>query len=117
MRAAIKTLSEFDTQGKRFLVIGDMLELGPLSESAHHELGQEIILSNVDHLVTVGPLASMVAESAKKNSRHRLQIRKFKTHAEAVNYLLRNVNKGDCLLIKGSRGAKMEKVIHGYLNT
>jgi UDP-N-acetylmuramoyl-tripeptide--D-alanyl-D-alanine ligase len=117
MKAAIKTLSEFDTQGKRFFVIGDMLELGPLSESEHHELGQEITLSNVDHLVTVGPLASMVAESAKKNSRHRLQIGKFKTHAEAVNYLIRNVNKGDCLLIKGSRGAKMEKVIHGYLNT
>ena len=67
MREALKTLSEFNTQGKRFLIIGDMLELGLLSESAHHELGQEIILSNVDHLVTVGPLASLVAESAKKN--------------------------------------------------
>jgi UDP-N-acetylmuramoyl-tripeptide--D-alanyl-D-alanine ligase len=117
MKAAIKTLSEFDTQGKRFLIIGDMLELGPLSESAHHELGQEIILSNVDHLVTVGPLASLVAQSAKKISRHPLQIGKFKTHAEAANYLLRNVNKGDCLLVKGSRGAKMEKVIQEYLNT
>jgi UDP-N-acetylmuramoyl-tripeptide--D-alanyl-D-alanine ligase len=117
MRAAIKTLSEFNTQGKRFLIIGDMLELGTLSESVHHELGQEITLSNVDHLVTVGPLASLVAESAKKNYRHPLQIGKFKTHAEAASYLLRNVNKGDCLLIKGSRGAKMENVIQEYLNT
>ncbi len=117
MRAAIKTLSEFNTQGKRFLIIGDMLELGPLSESAHHELGQEVILSKVDHLVTVGPLASLAAESAKKNSRHPLQIGKFNTHTEAVNYLLRNVKKGDCLLIKGSRGAKMENVIQEYLNT
>ncbi|HCG71797.1 MAG TPA: UDP-N-acetylmuramoyl-tripeptide--D-alanyl-D-alanine ligase, partial [Nitrospina sp.] len=91
MREALKTLSEFNTQGKRFLIIGDMLELGLLSESAHHELGQEIILSNVDHLVTVGPLASLVAESAKKNPRHPLQIGKFNTHAEAVSYLLRNV--------------------------
>jgi UDP-N-acetylmuramoyl-tripeptide--D-alanyl-D-alanine ligase len=117
MREALKTLSEFNTQGKRFLIIGDMLELGPLSESAHHELGQEVILSNVDHLVTVGPLASLVAESAKKNPRHPLQIGKFDTHAEAVSYLLKNVEKGDCLLIKGSRGAKMENVIQGYLNT
>jgi UDP-N-acetylmuramoyl-tripeptide--D-alanyl-D-alanine ligase len=117
MREALKTLSEFNTQGKRFLIIGDMLELGPLSESAHHELGQEITLSQVDHLVTVGPLASLVAESAKKNSRHPLQIGKFTTHAEAVNYLLRNVKKGDCLLIKGSRGAKMENVIQEYLKT
>ena len=117
MREALKTLSEFNTQGKRFLIIGDMLELGPLSESAHHELGQEIILSNVDHLVTVGPLASLVAESAKKNPRHPLQIGKFNTHAEAVSYLLRNVEKGDCLLIKGSRGAKMENIIQEYLKT
>ena len=117
MREALKTLSEFNTQGKRFLIIGDMLELGLLSESAHHELGQEIILSNVDHLVTVGPLASLVAESAKKNPRHPLQIGKFNTHVEAVSYLLRNVEKGDCLLIKGSRGAKMENVIQEYLKT
>ncbi len=117
MRAALKTLSEFNTRGKRFLIIGDMLELGPLSESAHHELGQEVTLSNVDHLVTVGPLASLAAESAKKNSRHPLQIGQFNTHAEAVSYLLRNVKKGDCLLIKGSRGAKMENVIQEYLNT
>ena len=117
MREALKTLSEFNTQGKRFLIIGDMLELGPLSESAHHELGQEIILSNVDHLVTVGPLASLVAESAKKNPRHPLQIGKFNTHVEAVSYLLRNVEKGDCLLIKGSRGAKMENIIQEYLKT
>ena len=117
MREALKTLSEFNTQGKRFLIIGDMLELGLLSESAHHELGQEIILSNVDHLVTVGPLASLVAESAKKNPRHRLQIGKFNTHAEAVSYLLRNVEKGDCLLIKGSRGTKMENIIKEYLKT
>lgn len=117
MREALKTLSEFNTQGKRFLIIGDMLELGPLSESAHHELGQEITLSNVDHLVTVGPLASLVAESAKKNSRHPLKTGEFNTHAEAVSYLLRNVKKGDCLLIKGSRGAKMENVIQEYLKT
>ena len=117
MREALKTLSEFNTQGKRFLIIGDMLELGLLSESAHHELGQEIILSNVDYLVTVGPLASLVAESAKKNPRHRLQIGKFNTHAEAVSYLLRNVEKGDCLLIKGSRGTKMENIIQEYLKT
>ena len=58
-----------------------------------------------------------VAESAKKNSRHPLPIGKFNTHAEAVNYLLRYVEKGDCLLIKGSRGAKMENVIQEYLKT
>ena len=115
MREALKTLKEINTQGKRFFIIGDMLELGPLSESAHHELGQEIARSNVDYLVTVGPLASLAAESAKSNVRKQLQIEKFNTHDGAVNYLLRKVEKGDCLLVKGSRGSKMENVVQEFL--
>ena len=115
MREALKTLKEINTKGKRFFIIGDMLELGPLSEPAHHELGQEIARSNVDYLVTVGPLASLVAESAKASVRQQLKIGKFTTHNEAVNYLLRKVKKGDCLLVKGSRGSKMENVVQGFL--
>ena len=115
MREALKTLKEINTQGKRFFIIGDMLELGPLSESAHHELGQEIARSNIDYLVTVGPLASLAAESAKANVRKQLQIEKFNTHDGAVNYLLRKVEKGDCLLVKGSRGSKMENVVQEFL--
>ena len=115
MREALRTLSEFKTRGKKFLIIGDMLELGPLSESAHHELGKEIALSNIDNLVTVGSLASLVADSAKKNISKRLEIRKFSTHIEAVDYLLKKAGKGDCLLIKGSRGTKMENIIQRFV--
>jgi UDP-N-acetylmuramoyl-tripeptide--D-alanyl-D-alanine ligase len=117
MREALKTLSGLNTQGKRFLIIGDMLELGPLSKSAHQELGKEIALSNIDNLVTVGPLAALAAESAEANAGKRLQIKKFNTHAQAVDYLQGKAEKGDCLLIKGSRGAKMENVIREFLNT
>ena len=115
MREALKTLKEINTQGKRFFIIGDMLELGPLSESAHHELGREIARSNVDYLVTVGPLASLAAESAKANARKQLQVEKFNTHDGVVSYLLRKVEKGDCFLVKGSRGSKMENVVHEFL--
>jgi len=115
MREALKTLKEINTQGKRFFIIGDMLELGPLSEPAHHELGQEIARSNVDYLVTVGPLASLAAESARTNVQQQLQIEKFNTHDEAANYLLQKVKKGDCLLVKGSRGSKMENVVQEFL--
>ena len=117
MREALKTLKEINVQGKRFFIIGDMLELGPLSETAHHEIGQEIALSNVDYLVTVGSLASLAAESAKTNVRQQLQIVKFSTHDEAANYLSRKVRKGDCLLVKGSRGSKMENVVQEFLKT
>ena len=117
MREALRTLSEIKTKGKRFFVIGDMLELGPLSETAHHSLGKEISLSNIDHLVTVGPLAGLAADSANKSIGQQLQIRKFATHMKAVNYLLEKVKKGDCLLIKGSRSARMENVIQEFIQT
>ena len=117
MREALRTLSEIKTKGKRFFVIGDMLELGPLSETAHHSLGKEISLSNIDHLVTVGSLAGLAADSANKSIGQQLQIRKFATHMKAVNYLLGKVKKGDCLLIKGSRSAKMENVIQEFIQT
>jgi UDP-N-acetylmuramyl pentapeptide synthase len=65
--------------------------------------------------VTVGPLASLAAESAKSNVRKQLQIEKFNTHNGAVSYLLRKVEKGDCLLVKGSRGSKMENVVQEFL--
>ena len=90
-------------------------ELGPLSEPAHHELGQEIARSNVDYLVTVGPLASLAAKSAKANVCKQLQIENFNTHDEAASYLLLKVKKGDCLLVKGSRGSKMENVIQKFI--
>ena len=115
MREALKTLKEINTQGKRFFIIGDMLELGPLSEPAHHELGQEIARSNVDYLVTVGSLASLAAKSAKANVCKQLQIENFNTHDEAASYLLLKVKKGDCLLVKGSRGSKMENVIQEFI--
>lgn len=115
MKEALKTLSEINSKGKRFLIVGDMLELGPLSETAHRDLGKEVSLSNIDHLVTVGPLASLAAESAEANTGKRLQIGKFNTHAEAVNYLMEKVKKGDCLLVKGSRGAKMENIIQEFI--
>jgi len=117
MREALRTLSEIKTKGKRFLIIGDMLELGPLSETAHRALGKAISLSNIDHLVTVGPLASLAADSAKTNIGQQLQIEKFSTHTQAVNYLLGKAKKGDCLLIKGSRGTKMENIIQRFIQT
>ena len=116
MIASISSFVENNSKNK-IAVIGDMLELGALSETAHNALGKEISLSNIDHLVTVGPLASLAADSEKSSIEQRLEIGKFATHIQAVNYLLEKVKKGDCLLIKGSRGARMENIIQGFIKT
>ena len=58
MTEALRTLDNFKTQGRRILVIGDMLELGDRSIAAHKKLGEQISTSQTDIMVTVGNLAS-----------------------------------------------------------
>ena len=57
MRQAIDTLKRFQVQGRKFFVAGDMWELGPLEESAHLRLGEEVAQQDFDYFVTVGPRA------------------------------------------------------------
>lgn len=111
MREALATLSQYQVPGRRFLVIGDMLELGDLSESAHTRLGAEIAKHSVDVLVTVGELAALAARAARAGGMDAQRALALDTREEAAHYLRKTARTGDCLLFKGSRGAGMEMII------
>jgi len=111
MRQALATLSQYQSSGRRFFVIGDMLELGELSHSAHSHLGKEIAKHPIDVLIAVGELASLAAEGARAEGMNKNRVLALKTRKEASDYLKENARSGDCLLFKGSRGAGMEEVI------
>ncbi len=117
MRQALSTLTEFQSKGRRFFVIGDMLELGELSETAHTHLGKEIAGQPVDVLVAVGELASLAAKSARDEGMDENHVLTLKNKKEASDYLKENARSGDCLLFKGSRGAGMEEVIQQLIAT
>ena len=117
MKEALDTLSKYKSSGRRFLVIGDMLELGDLSQSAHKDLGKEIAKQPIDVLVTVGELASLAAEEARLEGMPKDCALALGNHEEASAYLKENTRPGDCLLFKGSRGAGMEKVIQALVNS
>ncbi len=115
MREALATLAGMPVQGRRFLVIGDMLELGDLSRKAHTELGRDIARQPIDVLVTVGELASLAAEGAASEGMDKERVLALESRHDAAEYLKRNTRPGDCLLVKGSRGSAMEDVIREFM--
>jgi UDP-N-acetylmuramoyl-tripeptide--D-alanyl-D-alanine ligase len=111
MKDALKTTRLFHTEGKKFFVIGDMLELGDFSETAHLDLGKEVAASSADYLITVGPLANLAAQSARQAGMGEDRVASFENHQEAADFLSDHAASGDFILVKGSRSSRMEKII------
>lgn len=108
MAAAIDTLVEF-APGRRIAVLGDMLELGSMAVKAHQEIGQKLAAAGVDIVVTVGELAQNIAVSAQEHGI--TTVKACGSHAHAQRYLQELLKPGDTVLLKGSRGMKMEKIL------
>lgn len=105
VRAAIDTLLQFS--GQRWLVLGDMGELGADAIKLHAEVGSYAKAAGLDELVSVGPLSKYAAASFGSD-------KSFEQQAEAVTYL-QNILKAEKgvinILIKGSRSAHMELIV------
>ena len=117
MTEALKTLDSFKTQGRRIFVIGDMLELGDRSITAHQKLGEEIAASKTNILIALGKLASLSAKSAQALAGEKIQILELASHQEVAEFLTQEAVSGDCVMFKGSRGAAMEKVLQIFMES
>jgi UDP-N-acetylmuramoyl-tripeptide--D-alanyl-D-alanine ligase len=103
MRAALDDLAE-SASGRRVAVLGDMLELGAERERFHVELGAYANECAIDVLVTVGPLAALIATEFA-GEHHTTQ-----DAAGAATCVARLAAAGDTVLVKGSRGVGLEVV-------
>ncbi len=117
MKDTLNTLARFQTDGRKFFIIGDMLELGEFAERAHVELGNEIVKRPVDYLVTVGKLAGLAGQSARKAGMAKDRVISFENHQQAANYLSGQAAPGDFLVFKGSRTTRMEKIIEALTSS
>lgn len=109
-RAALEALKAYKTRGKKGVVFGDMLELGESGETLHREAGRHLSDLLFDFVVATGPLSKLAAEEAVKNGYDASRMHWAKTSAEAGTILKGLAAPGDVVLVKGSRGMKMEKV-------
>lgn len=110
LETALKSLALLPA-GRRVAVLGDMLELGAKEREFHLEAGRTAALSGWDLLVTVGPLAGLMAEGAAAAGMDRARIVSFADSGEAARAVPPLVAAGDLVLVKGSRGVKMEKIV------
>jgi UDP-N-acetylmuramoyl-tripeptide--D-alanyl-D-alanine ligase len=115
MDLALETLAEIKGKGRAIAVLGDMLELGNFSEEAHQQLGEKVKELSIDLLITLGEKGSLVVESAIRHGFEPKRAKVTESHSEAISILKGTAREGDWILIKGSRGMAMEKVVEGLI--
>lgn len=115
MRAALQLLAELSGFKRKIAVIGDMLALGQEEVSFHAEIGRGLEPNEIDFVMTFGRLAASAGQEAGQNypTGHVLM---FQEKEPLIEELRRLAAPGDVILVKGSRGMKMEDIVDGFLS-
>jgi len=115
MAAALDALKHWPASGRRIAVLADMLELGDAAPHCHTELGASTA-QVADIVLVYGQWSAEVAQGAQSKGLDKAQIVHMQDHAEICAWLQRHIEPEDCLLVKGSRGMHMEKVVDFLLH-
>ncbi len=116
VRAALETLRELGGESS-LAVLGDMLELGPAAPEAHREIGRAAARLRIGGLVTVGELGAEIAAGAAAAG---LPAEACRSHAQALDAVRRRLAEpgaGWYVLVKGSRGMHMERIVDTLMET
>jgi len=116
LHAMIKVLAETPNYRRRILAAGEMRELGATSPELHREAGRFAAQTGkVDWVVGVEGDAAQIVEGAIAGGVPRAHTKTFTSSEEAAKFLGDFVAPGDLLLVKGSRGVKMERIVESLL--
>jgi UDP-N-acetylmuramoyl-tripeptide--D-alanyl-D-alanine ligase len=106
--AALNLLEELD--GRKVAVLGDMLELGPYAKKGHEMVGARAA-EVVDELICMGELSKMIAEAALQAGLPVAAVAQLESTQQVVDYLQQRLDDGDVVLVKGSRGMRMDHIV------
>jgi len=110
LAAAIAVLAN-QSSTERWLVLGDMRELGTQARALHAEAGQRARAAGIHHLYAVGELSQAAVDAFGAGAQH------FPDHAALISALNAALHPGVCCLVKGSRSSAMDIVVHALLQT
>ena len=110
MEAAFHLMNGLDGFSKKIIVLGDMLELGDQEVQFHYEVGKLIDPARISYVFTYGRLGAQIAEGAKINFPNE-RVKVYDNKEELVKNLQAIVDVKDVVLVKASRGMKLEEVI------
>ena len=110
LRAVIGMLESMDGGKDKIAVLGDMLELGDKEKEYHEQIGEEIDPAKIKYVYTYGDLGKWIAKGAEKNFPDG-HVFSFQDQGELIDSLKDKISGGDLIVVKASRGMKLEKVV------
>lgn len=115
LESALSTLKEVNGFNRKIAVLGDMLELGRYSTEAHEKVGEQAA-ECTDVLITVGVRARNIAASALAHGMNEKNILQYDDAVRAGKELQNFIQPGDLILVKGSQGLRMERIVLEIMN-
>lgn len=116
MVAAIDVLKDIGVNSRTVAILGDMLEMGKWALKEHINVGRYVASKGVDYLVTLGENGRNIAQGALNAGLSSERVFSFDSTEQIVGFLRQFLDKGDVVLVKGSRGMKMEKIVDEMVN-
>jgi UDP-N-acetylmuramoyl-tripeptide--D-alanyl-D-alanine ligase len=106
--AGLEVLAQY--AGEKVLVFGDMGELGQWAEQHHQEVGIAARRLGIDRVLTCGRFSKLTSSSFGNGGEH------FSSQEDLADFLIKKINKGTAVLVKGSRSSAMEKIVQKLLS-
>jgi len=110
MKAALDLIMDLDKAREKIVVLGDMLELGEEEKEFHREIGGFLQSSKIKYVFTFGELGYYIAEEAKKQFGTD-RVFAFVDKQELIQSIISHIQGNELILVKGSRGMKLEEVV------
>ena len=111
MKAALQLLAQWRPARERVAVLGDMLELGRDTQQLHREVGKFAAGMQLSRLIVCGDLGHEIAAGAKQAGMSGSSIVELPDAASAADLLKKTIRQGDVVLVKASRGMRMEQIV------
>ena len=116
--SSIEGLKSQNLANPKSLLLGDILELGNMSEQIHLELGRKILREDFDNLFLFGNFAKLTARGAKENGfpEENIHINEHLSHPEiSADQIRKYCNPGEIILMKGSRAIRLERILDLFM--
>ncbi|MFP4012865.1 MAG: UDP-N-acetylmuramoyl-tripeptide--D-alanyl-D-alanine ligase [Chitinispirillaceae bacterium] len=115
MSSAIRYLVDITpSKTKRVAIVGDMLELEKYTRKLHLKLGEELVRSEVGKIIAVGNYAPYIVEGALNAGLSSRKVYKAADSEKALEIARKVLKAGETVLLKGSRGIRLEKIVEGF---
>ncbi len=114
VRAGLNAFFDIACDGRRVVILGDMLELGEKASAFHREVGHQLAVKKLDLAITVGPLSEAIVDGAVEQGVPKEQFHHFDNATDAAQAATELLREGDLVYLKGSRGIALEKVLDQF---